>query len=171
MKWDPEQPETLPLTCSKLTPVKILTILSTLGLFLTLELSAQDLNPVSWEYEVIEEATGRIALNMTATMDQGWHLYATTLPSDEGPIATTVQVKSTDHYTPVGELECPTPITEYDPNFGMDVNYYKKKVVFKQTLKIIGERPVDVSGSIEFMCCNGEMCLPPRAVPIKATLK
>lgn len=155
--------------------MKTLKIISAICLFgsLTTSLQAQDkeLNPVTWEFEVIEEATGRVTLNMTATMEKEWHLYATVLPSDEGPIATLVEVKSSDAYKLIGDLECPKPITKMDENFGMEVNFYEKEVQFKQALNVTGKKPVTVTGSVEFMCCNNDMCLPPKQVPIKATLK
>lgn len=120
---------------------------------------------------VIEEAHGLIAVNMTALMDAGWHLYATYLPSDEGPFPTSIQIDQNEHFELVGELEYPEPITKYDENFMMDLNYYDEQVTFKRYVKPIGTSNIVVVGEVEYMCCNDEMCLPPRTVPINIELK
>jgi len=134
-------------------------------------LKAQELNPVKWEMTAIEEAHGLIAVSMTAVMDEGWHLYATYLPSDEGPFPTSIQIDPDDDYELVGELEYPDPITKYDENFMMDLNFYNEQVTFKRYVKPLQRGAIVVIGEVEYMCCNDEMCLPPRTVPIKIELK
>jgi len=130
-------------------------------------LKAQELNPVHWEMTYTEEAQGLIAMSLTAVMDEGWHLYATYLPSDEGPFPTSIQIDANEDFELIGELEYPEPITKYDENFMMDLNFYNEEVTFKRKIRPLNKGAIVAMGEVEYMCCNDEMCLPPRIVPIK----
>ena len=58
-------------------------------LFISATISnAQIFNPVSWKTEVKELNNGTFELLMTASIEEGWHLYSQSLPSYDGPIAT-----------------------------------------------------------------------------------
>ena len=140
-------------------------------LLLGTSLKAQELNPIKWEMTAVEEAQGSVALSIKAVMDEGWHLYATYLPSDEGPFPTSIQIDANEDFELLGELEYPEPITKYDDNFMMDLNFYNEQVTFKRNIKRLQRGAIIVTGEVEYMCCNDEMCLPPRIVPINIELK
>ena len=73
------------------------TILSILLFFSATISNAQIFNPVSWKSEVKEIGNGSFELQMTAEIEEGWHLYSQTLPSDDGPIATEFTIKASDN--------------------------------------------------------------------------
>jgi hypothetical protein len=42
------------------------------------------------------------------------------------------------------------------------VKYYSDKVEFTQTIIVKGKAKTNVSGTVEYMVCNDERCLPPN---------
>ena len=51
-----------------------------------------------------------------------------------------------------------------DELFGIAVKKFKERAVFTQRVEV-KEGLQEISGYIEFMSCNDEMCLPPREIP------
>lgn len=123
---------------------------------------AQVYDPVDWTFEVKHTGDETAELIFSATIEEGWHVYATELPSDMGPIPTSVTLDESPEFEVKGRLKGGKYKTEYDPNFDMDLNYYDKKAEFKLPIKRLSEKDFTVSGYLTFMVCNDEMCLPPE---------
>lgn len=102
--------------------------------------------------------------------DEGWYLYATELPSDQGPIPTSLRFTPKESYALVGGIQEPAPEEQYDPNFAMLVRYHHDTTRFAQRIKLVGSAPSTVEGELEYMCCNSSTCLPPRVVPFSIVL-
>ncbi len=135
----------------------ILTLI--LGLFAFLGFS-QVYDPVDWDFSV--EQNGKEAtLIFTGTIDEGWHVYSQVLESDDGPVATEVTFVSNENYELVGKTIESKTYKEYDPNFEMNLTFFKTKAVLKQKIKLKTDKPFKVKGSVYFMVCNESMCLPP----------
>ena len=145
---------------------QFLSILALLGSF---SLFAQS-NPVSWSTSVEQGKNDQAFLVITATIDQGWHLYSQDIP-EGGPIATSFSFTESDKYTKVGKVTEGKPHEEFDPNFDMILKYFSNKAVFKQEIKVTSETDFKVTGELEFMVCNDEMCLPPTYVDMSFDLK
>ena len=121
---------------------------------------SQVYDPVDWEYSV--EQNGKEAtLIFTATIEIGWHVYSQTLESDDGPVATEVTFVPNSNYELVGKTTESKTYKEYDPNFEMNLTFFKTKAVLKQKVKLKTDKPFDIEGSVYFMVCNESMCLPP----------
>ena len=120
-------------------------------------------NPVKWNFasKKIDQVTYEV--NLTATVDAGWHIYSQTTP-DGGPSATVVSftqnplIALDGPIKEVGKLE-----QKYEALFGVDVKQFSSKVVFVQTVKLKGKAKTAVNGTIEFMSCNNKECLPPSS--------
>jgi len=125
--------------------------------------SAQILEPVKWSFESKKTGDSEYELRFMATMDNGWHLYSQFVPTG-GPIPTSFKFDKSAGFTLVGKVIEPKPLEENDPNFNMVVKYFIKSVVFTQKVKVISDKPVEVKGFLEFMCCNNQNCLPPTEV-------
>ncbi|MBL7951956.1 MAG: protein-disulfide reductase DsbD N-terminal domain-containing protein [Flavobacteriales bacterium] len=119
--------------------------------------------PVSWSFAAKPVADGAVAVALTATVGEGWHIYATQLENDLGPIPTTIRFEKNDALVRVGELAEPKPEEVFDPNFEMQVRYHSGTPVFVQRFKNTGAAQV-VTGEVEFMVCNDKTCLPPEVV-------
>jgi len=109
-------------------------------------------------------------VELVANVEEGWHMYATSLPSDDGPMETSIRFNSSKAYTLVGGLEEPTPKEEYDGNFEMIVRHHSGKPHFYQNLRLMAKGAITIEGEVEFMVCNNRTCLPPVVVPFSVDL-
>jgi len=129
--------------------------------------NAQIFNPVSWTSEVTQLENGTFELQMTADIEEGWHLYSQSLPSDDGPIATEFTIKESANYKIVGAVTEPKAKTEFDPNFDMDLNYFEDRVTFRQIVKSKVATAYNMTAEVYFMVCDAEKCLPPEYVDLE----
>ena len=128
---------------------------------------AQIYNPVSWSTEVVEGENGEIELKIHATIDEGWHLYSQTLPSEDGPVATEFTFPEGDQYELIGKVDEPKAKKEYDPNFDMDLNYFEEEVTFTQKIKSTSADAYSITAEVYFMVCDAEKCLPPEYLDLE----
>ena len=144
--------------------IKIILLL-TLWLFISPEniLHAQVLEPVKWSFSQKELSDNEALVLFTAKIDKNWHLYSQFIP-EGGPISTSFKITSSPDFKLVGKVIEPKPITEYDKNFEMNLQYFNDKVVFTQKIKKLAQKPFRVKGVLEFMTCDDKKCLPPAEV-------
>lgn len=126
-----------------------------------------DTGPVTWRFQAQRTADGSVRVELTTEVEAGWHIYATSLPSDQGPIATSIRFTPSDAFVLVGSLEEPAPKEVFDENFGMDVRYHEGSPAFAQVVRPVAPGAFDIEGEVEYMVCNDKTCLPPVVVPFK----
>lgn len=126
--------------------------------------------PVQWSFGAKATGSGDVAVELTATVQEGWHIYATRLENDLGPIPTTIRFEKNETITAVGELAEPTPEEVFDPNFEMQVRYHSGTPVFVQRFQPTTPGVHVVKGEVEFMVCNDKTCLPPEVVAFSIEL-
>lgn len=127
-------------------------------------------NPVTWTFTVAAETDGRVTLQATADIQDGWYVYSQHLDGD-GPVPTELTITAQDGLTLLDEpVERGNRIDGYDEIFGMDIVKYKKEMTITQTLRLAKDVR-NVQGEVLFMCCNDEQCLPPRQVPFSIEFK
>jgi thiol:disulfide interchange protein len=121
---------------------------------------AQILNPVKWTLSQKQINATETNLIFKATLDAGWHLYGLHI-ADGGPIATSFTFAKNKNYALVGKVtESPKPVSAFDKNFNMAINWHINAVYFTQRIKT--KTPVTtVTGSYVYMVCNDKSCLPP----------
>ena len=141
---------------------------------------AQIYSPVKWSFSTEAINDKEAYLVITADIEQGWHIYSQFI-EEGGPIPTTFTFNKSANYNLIGKpIEIPKANPVLDKTFGLMIASHENKVVFKQ--KIVLKNPeVKVTGSLEFMVCNDERCLPPddlefsvitkvgKALPISAS--
>jgi len=152
--------------------------LATFPFFLTLLFSIQsfaqfdlDDDPLTWK--VTEQRAGdgkEIEIHFDATLEDGWHVYALDLP-EGGPVPTAFEFKKSEKYTLSGKISQGNPIKHYDPNFGMELSYFDKQATFIQKIKPISENDFIIEGTITYMTCDDEKCLPPEDYDFKLVVK
>lgn len=121
--------------------------------------------PVTWSTGV--ETSGKeVLLKATARIDEGWHVYALTLPSDQGPLPTVFTFSPSTDYALVDATSEPKPEEVEDPNFMMLVRHHSHHPVFVQKAARKGSGAFEVNATVEYMACNNTMCLPPVQVPL-----
>lgn len=131
-------------------------------LFYSNPLFSQILDPVSWEFAYNKTGEMQYELVFTATIENSWHLYSQDIP-DGGPIPTSFSINESDNFELVGNVEeISEPEEKYDSSFDMNLKLFSDKAVFIQKVKLISDEPVTISGSVEFMSCDDQRCLPPK---------
>lgn len=120
--------------------------------------------PVTWSFTALSTGSGVVEVVLTATVEDGWHIYATQLENELGPIPTTIRFTPSEAYTLVDGLAEPRPEEVFDPNFDMQVRYHSGSPRFVQRVKPASDQGVLVKGEVEFMVCNDKTCLPPEVV-------
>lgn len=125
--------------------------------------SAQAKNPVAWKFEAKKKDATTYEVVITATIDKPWHIYSQNTGAG-GPIPTKFTFKPnpllaiTGKVTEKGKLE-----KIYDKNFKVDVLYYSNSVVFTQIVKLKNANAKSsITGTVEYMVCDDEQCLPPK---------
>jgi len=122
---------------------------------------AQGDEPVEWNYSAKKTANGVYEVVLTATVTQPWHIYSQNTGKG-GPIPTQIVFKANPLITKLGSLkENGKLLKTYDKNFRTDVLSYAGTVSFVQVVKLRGAAKTNISGTVEYMVCNDEQCLPP----------
>jgi len=147
---------------------RIITI-SFLLLFSNL-LFAQIQNPVEWSATSKKISDKTYEVHITATIDNGWHIYSQTTP-DGGPIPTSITFTKNPlvivegKAKEVGKLE-----KHHEPLFGVDVKQFSKTVDFVQLVKLKAPVKTSMNVAVEFMVCNDKQCLPPSTRKLSVAL-
>jgi len=108
------------------------------------------------------------ALQLIATIEDGWHLYSTD-QVEGGPIPTRIVLPGGQPFEQAGNIESTEPKTEMDPNFNLMTQYYEEQALFVIPVKVAAN---DVAGKAEarvnvsFQTCNDELCLQPRTMKL-----
>jgi thiol:disulfide interchange protein DsbD len=118
------------------------------------------LNPVKWEIRQEKQTDKTIDLFFTAKIDEGFHLYSTTIP-ENGPLPTVFSFEKSNGFETVGPaVELSIPIEEFDKIFEMNIKYFEHEAIFKQKIKVSSEDEViPVVGEIAYMVCNDVGCI------------
>ena len=123
---------------------------------------AQVLDPVSWEYRYERIGENEIELVFTATIEDTWHLYSQDIP-EGGPIPTSFTIEESGQFELIGPVnEVSEPEEKYDASFDMVVKLFSHNAVFRQRVKLLSGADIRINGSVEFMSCDDQRCLPPK---------
>ena len=121
---------------------------------------SQKLAPVKWVYQAVKTGDKKYNIIITANVDAPWHIYSQFVK--KGPVPTTVQfaknplVLINGTTKEVGNLE-----KKFDKNFGAVIGSFGGKVQFIQAVTLKVNTKTKLTGTIEYMVCNEERCLPP----------
>lgn len=137
---------------------KLLLLLFALPLF---SLTAQVQDPVHWSavYKKVSANEGEVVI--TALIDKGWHTYSQKAVTD-GPIPTTFSITLPAGLNIDGKVQESPAHEAFEPAFGLTIGSYSDKAEFIQKIKTNGKVGQVIKVSVEYMCCNDMMCLPPK---------
>ena len=144
-------------------------VLALLAMF-SMFVSAQMQDPVHFKVEQKQTSPSEVSVIFSATIDDGWHVYSTGMPSD-GPQSAVFTAEKSEGATPVGSLKpVGKEVKQMDEMFGMELRFFEKSVKFVQKYKITG-KTYKISGYLTYgACCDG-MCMPPTNVDFDFTGK
>jgi thiol:disulfide interchange protein len=144
------------------------------GVLLASGVFAQAQDPVQWTLssDAPRAAPGaKVVLKLTATLEDGWHLYSLTTPKG-GPIRTTASIAENPAIESA-KLYQPKPERKFDKNFGIDTETFEKEIVFlveAQVKKDAPAGPADLTAQVRYQTCSSTMCLPPKKKTAAFTL-
>lgn len=120
-------------------------------------------NPIVWtaSYKALSATEGEITV--IGNIQSGWHTYSQR-PTDAGPISTILKFTPSGSYELKGKTEEIDVHEEYDKAFEAKLFVFSNKAEFRQKISIKSKSTVAIS--IEFVCCNDNMCLPPKTVEL-----
>lgn len=136
-----------------------ISLIATILCLLTSIVSAKD-GHIKWSKSVKADGEGKYTLIITATIDDGWHLYDTG-PYNNGPTATAITFYTPDCATLIGTL-CQTiePKRVFDKTFGMEIGYFEHRATFEQDV-MLATQSATIKASIDYMVCNDAVgCMP-----------
>ncbi len=118
------------------------------------------LEPVQWSSKVVTEGKDEFILQFEADIIDGWNMYSKDIEED-GPIPTNIVFEG-KAFEAMGALSEKAEIKkkEYDPNFEIDIVKLKKRVRYRQKIKI-KDPSKPVGGYIEYMACDDKQCIFP----------
>ena len=149
---------------------KVFGVLSFLAI--TALASAQIASPVSWSFVGKKVSENLYEVQMTATLQSGWHLYAQAQPQDAIAIPTTFQFANNPLVQLDGKVKEAGKMEKFtDKDLGVSANQYSKQVVFTQRVKLKGKAKSNVSGNVTYQTCDDKKCLPPKTVTFNIALK
>ncbi len=125
--------------------------------------NAKIYDPVKWSFSSEKLNDNEFNLVITAKIEKGWHVYSQFI-EDGGPIPTSFKFKPSAEYKLIGKVtESPKAVTAFDKNFDMQIAWHKDQAIFKQKVSLLVPK-ISIAGTLEFMVCNDERCLPPAEV-------
>lgn len=138
--------------------------LTLLALLMTATLSAQSSFPVQWNFSAKKINTTTYEIHLTAKMDEDWHIYSQSTP-DGGPTPTSVSFIKNPLVTLKGSVqEVGKMEKHFERLFGVEVRQFSDKVDFVQAVTVNNKIKTAITGTVFFMTCNDEQCLPARGV-------
>lgn len=122
---------------------------------------AQLLVPVKWDIEIKPlDGKNQYEIVAKAKIDMGFKLYGVNM-EDGGPVKTSFNFETLENCKQFGKATEVTPSKKaMDEIFDMEVTYFKDEAVLSHKIWVT-EKPAKVSGYIQWMSCNDEMCTPP----------
>jgi len=142
-----------------------------LSLFITASVSAQGLNPVSWNFSSKKISDNVYEIQMTASIQQGWHLYSQTQPKDAIAQPTSFVFNRNPLIELDGKVKEVGNLEKFkDKELDISANQYSNKVVFTQKVKLKGKAKTNVTGKLTYQTCDDVKCLPPKTVNLSIAL-
>ena len=134
----------------------------TLSLLFCLSLFSQ--NPIKWSFLAKDMGNCQVDLILTGVLDEGWYTYSQFLESEDGPVATMINFQEGANFKLVGKAtEGGEIIKVHDAIFDMNLTKFKHKAILTQRVEVT-DPSKPIVGTVTYMTCNDEMCLPPKDV-------
>jgi thiol:disulfide interchange protein len=133
-------------------------------------------SPVRWLAKPPAEpirAGASFEIKLEATIEGNYHMYSATQPPG-GPITTRFKLLSGEPFQMTGAVRQSQPKTAFDPNFGIQTEFFVQEAQFWIPLKAAATaKPGEYEVSIQsyYQVCDDKICLPPKGVPIPVKVK
>lgn len=121
----------------------------------------QQEKPVTWTFRSEHVSGNEHTLVLSAVIRPGWHMYSQHM-EEGGPLPTRVSFDPNDRYTLAGTTtEKGIASTHYNSLYEMDITWLSDSASYRQRIRLTGAT-CTVTGTIEYMTCNDNICIPAR---------
>lgn len=128
-------------------------------------------NPVSWSFTSKKINDGVYEIQMTATLERGWHLYSQGQPKDAIAQPTSFSFNRNPLLDFEGKVKEIGKLEKFkDKDLDISANQYSDKVIFVQKVKLKGKAKTNVTGKLTYQTCNDRQCLPAKTVNLSIAL-
>src|SRR5438105_3367169 len=130
----------------------------------------QEPDPIKWSIKASASSSDNrmFAVELTARIDAGWHLYSTE-KVEGGSSPTRITLSPGQKFEVAGEIDSPAPRSAYDPNFQVTTEFYEGIVPF--TIPIKSSTPAapanKVRVQVRYQTCTPTICLPPKLIELE----
>jgi thiol:disulfide interchange protein DsbD len=129
-------------------------------------------NTIRWEFSAKRINDKTFELHLAATLNDPWHIYSQTTPKNGPSFPTKIAFTKNPLVVFDGKVkEVGNLITEYEKVLQVELKYYSDMVDFVQVVRLTSKVKTNVNGTINYMICNDEMCLPPDEVTFSVKLE
>ncbi len=130
----------------------------------------------AWVEPALARPRQRVALKLEVSLNEGWHIYSTTMAEDgTGPRKTVISLTETAGLIPSGGFRPDVkPTTAYDAAVAMRTEYHEGRIVWTQVLDVPSPSKLGqytVKGTISHQLCSPKSCLPPMKLPFEAKFR
>jgi thiol:disulfide interchange protein DsbD len=128
-----------------------------------LSTSAFSQEKIQWSFDFVPYPA---SLQISAKIENGWHLYALDLDPSIGPVPTQIVLEKNKAVQVLNAFEANTKAKQsYDSNFGAEVSYFENSFEARNRIKV--KKPTTVKGELTYMLCDDKRCLPPKTIPFE----
>jgi thiol-disulfide isomerase/thioredoxin len=130
-------------------------------------------NPIKWSIKNNAsepvKAGSRFVVELTAQVENGWHLYATERV-EGGPTPTRIGISSGQSFEIAGEIDSPAPHSSFDPNFQLATDYYEGSVLFKIPVRALANSN-KLRVQVRYQTCTQTICLAPKLLELETQIQ
>jgi len=132
---------------------------------------AQIKDPVQWKFSAKKVNATTYEIHLTADIEDGWHVYSQFTP-DGGPIPTSISFLKNPLVTLNGAIRESGKLEKrFERLFGVEVMQFSDKVDFVQTVTVKENVKTAINGTLQYMTCNDEECIPAKQLKFSVPLK
>ncbi|MEJ0105854.1 MAG: protein-disulfide reductase DsbD domain-containing protein, partial [Bacteroidota bacterium] len=125
---------------------------------------------VNWSFSTKKISDKEYEVRFTPSVETPWHIYSQASP-EGGALPTKITFSKNPLIVLKGKVKEEGKLTsKYEEVFGVTVKYFEGKVDFVQTVQLKSKVKTNITGTIEFMACKEEQCLPPKTISFNVTL-
>ena len=133
---------------------------------------SQKSDPIKWTYSSKKISDNTYELYMTATLSYGWHVYSQKQSKDAIAPPTVIKFKKNPLVSIDGKVKESGKVEKKtEPVTDVEVWQYSTQVDFIQTVKLKARVKTNLTGTIEYMVCTDERCLPVKTISFNVKLE
>lgn len=141
-------------------------LLMVMSSLVTVMAISQEKDHVKWEYTYRPLAGKTGEIQIVATIEHPWHIYAQVQPKEAVASPTKIVFAKNPMVTLVGKPEeRGKKETYYNKEVDIKQYQYGDKVEFVQKVTLKAKLKTNITGSISYQVCDNERCLPVKTIP------